>query len=151
METNDSICELRVKGTWAGDVKTDLQIRDFPLLSLDDTEELGGKDEAPNPLEFILASLNGCNGIMIPLVAKECNFSFSAISFDSSGIVDTRGFMGEPDICTHFKSIHHVITIHTTEPDHRLQELKEQVEARCPIFNLLIDANIHLTSEWVKI
>lgn len=50
---------------------------------MDEPEELGGTDERPTTMEYILAALAGCTSVMILLIAKELNFSFTGIQFEN--------------------------------------------------------------------
>lgn len=88
---------------------------------------------------------------MIPLVAKELNFEFSELSFDTKGVIDLRGLMGQPDISTHFQSLTFSVRIKTDESAERLQALQDAVSTRCPVYNLLRDANVKLNTEWTRV
>lgn len=43
------------------------------------------------------------------------------------------------------------IVVDTDESDEALMRLKEEVERRCPLFNLLEDAGVDVESIWSKI
>lgn len=101
-------------------------------------------------MEFVVAALNGCKGVMIPLIANEMNFSFSAIDFETSGIIDTRGLMGEKGVSPHFQKVRFYVTIQTEESEERLTLLQREVERRCPVFNLLVDAGVLIDVKWNK-
>lgn len=118
---------------------------------MDEPTALGGANEGPNPLEYLVASLNGCKGVMIPLIAKELGFEFSELSFDTKGVVDLRGLMGQPGVSTHFQSVTFNVNIKTEESDERLQALQEAVSTRCPVYNLLRDAKVDLRTQWARI
>ncbi len=135
---------------WHSGVQTHSHIRDFASVVMDEPAVLGGQNQGPNPLECLVASLNGCKGVMIPLIAKELGFAFSALSFDTEGVIDLRGLMGVAGVSTHFQSLTLTVTIHTEEPEARLLALQEAVSTRCPIYNLLRDANVALETRWVR-
>ena len=143
--------EVAASSQWISGVQTTSQIRNFSPVLMDEPKALGGADEGPNPLEYLVASLNGCKGVMIPLIAKELGFQFSELSFDTKGVINLRGLMGQKGISTHFQTLTFVVNIKTDESDERLQELQEAVSTRCPIYNLLNDAKVDLRTEWNRI
>lgn len=145
------ILEVSAKSQWQSGVQTKSQIRDFAPVVMDEPKALGGADQGPNPLEFLVASLNGCKGVMIPLIAQELKFEFSELTFDTKGVVDLRGLMGQPDVSTHFQKLTFKVNIKTNESDERLQELQKAVSTRCPVYNLLRDAKVDLYTEWARI
>ncbi len=145
------ILEVAAKSQWQSGVQTHSQIRNFDTVVMDEPTALGGADQGPNPLEYLVASLNGCKGVMIPLIAKELNFEFSELSFDTKGTIDLRGLMGQSGISTHFQSLTFNVSIKTDESDERLQALQEAVSTRCPVYNLLRDAKVDLRTQWARI
>lgn len=144
------ILEVAARTKWQSGVRTVSQIRDFAAVVMDEPSVLGGENQGPNPLEYLVASLNGCKGVMIPLIAKEMDFQFSELSFDTKGVVDLRGLMGQPGISTHFQSLKFSVSIKTDESAERLQALQDAVSARCPIYNLLLDANVSIENQWTR-
>lgn len=147
MSTN--ILEVAARSNWQSGLQTHNHIRNFSPVVMDEPAELGGQNQGPNPLEYLVASLNGCKGVMIPLIANELSFEFSELSFDTRGTVDLRGLMGEPDISTHFQSLTFQVNIKTNESAERLQTLQNAVAERCPVYNLLRDAGVVLHTQWL--
>ena len=144
------LLEVAARSQWQSGVQTHSQIRDFAPVVMDEPTVLGGQNEGPNPLEYLVASLNGCKGVMIPLIAKELDFQFSELSFDTTGVIDLRGLMGQPDISTHFQSLTFSVNIKTDESAERLQALQDAVSARCPVYNLLRDAKVAIDTQWTR-
>ncbi|WP_222564262.1 OsmC family protein [Novilysobacter antarcticus] len=142
------ILEVAARSQWTSGVQTVNRIRDFAPFVMDEPAALGGQNEGPNPLEFLVASLNGCKGVMIPLIAREMDFKFTELSFASEGVIDVRGLMGQEGISTHFQSLDFQVTIRTEESDERLKALEDAVSARCPIYNLLREAKVALRTHW---
>jgi uncharacterized OsmC-like protein len=151
MAQTSTLVKVSAAGKWDSGVKTDISIRNFPIFSMDEPPTLGGVDAGAMPLEYVLAALNGCKGVMIPLVAQELNFVFSGIDFESTGIVDTQGLMGEEGVSTYFQKIRFTANIHTKESEERIEQLKQEVERRCPVLNLFIAAGIKLDIKWSRV
>jgi uncharacterized OsmC-like protein len=151
MAQPSTLVKVSAAGKWESGVKTNISVRNFPTFSIDEPVELGGEDTAPNPVEYVLAGLNGCNGVMIPLVAQELDFTFSGIDFETTGIIDTRGLMGVEGVSPHFQKIRFQVNIQTEESEERVEQLKNEVERRCPVFNLFVDAGIEIDTKWRKV
>ena len=151
MAQSSTLVKVSAAGKWETGVQTTVAIRDFAPFPMDEPPILGGTDTGPNPMEFVVAALNGCKGVMIPLVAGELNFAFSGIEFETSGIIDTRGLMGEQGVKPHFQKIRFQVNIRTEESDERLEQLKAEVERRCPVFTLFVDAGIPIDAQWNKV
>jgi uncharacterized OsmC-like protein len=151
MTQSSTLVKVSAAGKWESGVKTNISVRNFPNFSIDEPVELGGTDTAPNPVEYVLAGLNGCNGVMIPLVAQELNFTFSGVDFETTGIIDTRGLMGVEGVSPHFQKLRFQVNIQTEESEERVEQLKNEVERRCPVFNLFVDAGIKIDTKWSKI
>lgn len=83
-------------------------------------------------------------------VAKEQNFSYNGIEFKNSGTIDARGIRGVEGVSTHFRTVSFEAIFSTDESEDRLEELKKEVERRCAIYNLIVDAGITIESKWYK-
>jgi uncharacterized OsmC-like protein len=151
MPQTSTLVKVSAKGKWESGVKTNISVRNFPVFSMDEPPQLGGNDAGPMPLEYVAATLNGCNGVMIPLVAKELGFTFTGIDFETTGIVDTRGLFGEEGVLTHFQKIRFQVDLQTEESEERIEQLKNEVERRCPVLNLFLDAGIKVDTKWNKV
>ncbi|MGK7379735.1 OsmC family protein [Planococcus sp. 1R117A] len=148
--TTKQIAKVETNGTWDGNLKTSIYARDFSPFIVDEPEYLGGTNEGPNPIEYVLGGLTGCTSVMIGLIAKEKNFSFQGVEFKNNGTIDARGMMGVEGVSPHFQSVGFEAIFSTDESDDRLEELKEEVEKRCPVYNLIVDAGVAIESKWYK-
>ncbi|MEK5069373.1 OsmC family protein [Sporosarcina sp. FSL K6-1508] len=148
--STSQLITVETSGVWISGVKTEISVREFEPFIIDEPKSLGGNDEGPNPVEYVLAGLSGCTSVMISIIAKELNFSYEAVEFKNAGALDVQGLMGVDGVSPHFQSVDFDIVIKTNETDARLQHLKESVEKRCPVMNLLVDAGVPVTSNWIK-
>jgi uncharacterized OsmC-like protein len=144
------LLKVSTSGVWQGGVKTSISIRSFEPFIVDEPRSLGGTDEGPNPVEFVLAGLSSCASVMIALIAKEIKFSYDAVEFSNTGEIDLRGLMGDENVSPHFQSVEFDVVFETNESEERIQELKSIVEKRCPVINLLVDAGVPVKSNWYK-
>lgn len=148
--TNNTLITIETSGKWDGGLKNSVFIRDFSPIIVDEPKGLGGTDEGPNPIEYVLGALSTCTSITIAFVAKELKFSYSGLEFENSGTLDLRGINGVDGVRTHFQTVDIEILFDTDESIEKIERLKETVEKRCPVFNLLKDAGVQLNANWVK-
>lgn len=149
MET-EQLLKIKTSGKWEKGLKTSISVRDFPTLIVDEPKDLGGTDEGPNPVEYVLSALSSCTSVMIGLISKEMEFSYQEVDFENNGTLDLQGLMGVQGISPHFQTVDFDVIFKTDEDDNRLEELKKEVEKRCPVFNLLKDAGVRVESNWYK-
>ncbi len=145
--------KLGIRGVYGwneGGTRTELTVRDFAPFATDEPDTLGGTNSAPSPLEMALASLVGCDGVIINGVANAMGFDYAGVELDCSGQIDVRGPKGVPGIRPYFEKIGMKITIFTDESDRRLEQLQKNVEYRCPVMNLMRAADVQLNVEWIK-
>lgn len=145
-----SLLKVETSGTWESGMKTSIKIRDFASFVIDEPISLGGSNEGANPVEYVLAGLTGCTSIMIAIIAKEQNFAFEGVEFKNSGEIDLKGLMGVKGVSPHFQTVDLEVIVKTNEDEKRLQALKDEVEKRCPVMNLLFDAGVPVQSTWKK-
>lgn len=83
------------------------------------------------------------------MIAKEIGFSFDNLKSDSIGTVYRRGMFGTADVSPHFQMVNNTIVFDTVENKERIQELKKLVQKRCPVYNLLKDADVEIDLHWI--
>jgi len=140
---------VRAYSSRVGKFKNKNTVRDFNF-TIDEPEKLGGTNDAPTPMEYILGSFNGCILIVIEMVATEVHFSFSNLSAETHGELDRRGLAGMADVSPHFHSVKNKVIIETNESTEAIEELKGIVKQRCPAYNLFHDTGIEIELDWKK-
>ncbi|WP_017380492.1 OsmC family protein [Paenisporosarcina sp. TG-14] len=148
--TTQQLLKVNTSGKWESGLKTSISVRDFSPLIVDEPKSLGGTDEGPNPVEYVLAGLSSCTSVMIGIISKEKSFSYQGVDFVNDGTLDLQGLMGIKGISPHFQNVNFDVIISTNEDLSRIEELKEEVEKRCPVYNLLIDAGVKVETNWIK-
>lgn len=96
----------------------------------------------------MLAGLNGCVSVMIAIIAKEMQFAYTAVTFDTKGTLDVRGLMGVPDVTPNFQTVTLNVSIATQESQERIDELMEKVESRCPVMAMIKGSGVQVDGEW---
>lgn len=140
-----------VKGRNDAGTRTVINVRHFPEMITDEPDSMGGTNTAPSPLETTIAALVGCDGVIINGVANAMRFEYTGVDFDCSSQIDARGPKGVPGIKPYFEKVDLKITVYSDESDDRFEKLKFNVENRCPVMNLMKDAGVELTADWIKL
>lgn len=122
-------------------------VRQF-TFDIDEPEKLGGSNQAPTPMEYVLGSFNGCGLIVIEMVAKEINFDLKHLRAYAEGSIDRRGLFGTAQVSPHFQEVLYSVEFESTEDQSRLDEIKTAFKKRCPAYNLLHDAGVRITLDW---
>ncbi|GHH99400.1 OsmC family protein [Neobacillus kokaensis] len=144
------LLKVRTSGKWEEGLKTSISVRNFSEFIVDEPKNLGGTDEGPNPVEYVLGALSSCTSVMIAFIAKEKNFSYQDVEFKNEGTLDLQGLMGVEGVSPHFQTVNFDVIITTDEQDLRIEELKQEVEKRCPVYNLIKDAGVSIETNWYK-
>lgn len=138
---------VRATGARTDPFRTDVDIRDFSFV-IAEPEKIGGKNEAPTPMEYVAGALNGCFTVTIEMVAGEHEFGLDGLAVSCEGVVDHRGLFGTAAVSPHFQSVKVDITLATEEDADRLPALESEVLVRCPVYNLIRDAGTPIDVNW---
>jgi uncharacterized OsmC-like protein len=147
VKTDTNLRKIEVETRWKKKVQTEHTVRGFQFL-IDEPKKIGGDNEAPTPLEYVLGSFNGCLYVVIDLVAKELEFQYDNIEISSEALVDRRGLFGTADVSPYYQSVKNKIIFFTNETPERLEELKQIVKRRCPLYNLMKNAGVDIHLNW---
>lgn len=139
---------LSADGEWESGMRTCLQVRDFEPLYSDEPPSFGGQDSAPNPMEILLAALNGCLSVMIQVIAREKGIEVHGVRLHVEGDLDLRGAMGDPNVPAYFRHVRERVDLVSSVSPDEVRALQEEVQRRCPIYTLLKSAGVNIQSEW---
>lgn len=123
-------------------------------ISTDTYTVLGGKDSAPSPVAYSLASLSSCNQVTGYVVAKDHNITLGEWHVTVHGVLPTavlvQGEQGNPN----WESITLKARVQTDikggNDDPKFRHFVSEIERRCPITQLFIRSGVAFTSEWVN-
>jgi len=111
----------------------------------------GGTGEGPSPLQAVLGALCGCESVTFHRTAKEMDFSYEGIEFEGEFTIDIRGRLGKREVRPHFQTIRVEAKVRTNEDEERLAAVVEETEARCPVYNLVVDAGVNVEMRWIRV
>lgn len=125
--------KFAVHAQGASSAKTIISTRNFQFI-IDEPEELGGTDEAPNPVEYLLASYAGCLNVVAHIVAKELKFQLKDLSISIEGTLNPARLLGKSfEERAGYRGLDvKLLTTSNIDEGLKLRWLKE-IEARCPI------------------
>ena len=132
--------KVRIRAQKASDAKTVVKARNFEII-VDEPVDLGGTDEAPNPVEYVLAAFAGCLNVVGNLIAKEMGFELKDLQIDISGDLNPAKLFGQSDAeRAGFKNIEVKLTPVCDADEATLNEWLRKVEARCPVSDNITNA-----------
>jgi len=141
---------VRIRGDWAGGVRTDVKIRSFDPIVIDEPAVLGGNDAGPNPVEYVLAGLAGCASVMLAVVSQEKGMTYQDAHFDLVGTLDVRGLEGVEGVCPFFSVVRGTVKVKTAASDELFESVVADIERRCPVYSMMKAAGVEMEIRWEK-
>lgn len=125
--------KVRVSAQSENATKTVVKTRNFQIV-IDEPAELGGTNDGPNPVEYVLGAFAGCLNVMAHVVAKELNMTLRGIKIDISGPLNPARLFGQSfEERAGFKEISVVLKPDTDADDATLEKWVHAIEDRCPV------------------
>jgi putative redox protein len=107
------------------------------LVKSDYGEAAGGDNQAPNPIELLLAAMAACIEAAFYEFAVHEGFTISALSVDVEGTLDLRGFFMLDDVSAGFKDLRYTVKIDSPDDEDVIRQLAEKVITHCPVVDSL--------------
>ncbi len=127
---------FRTTGHATGAVATALLSRGHAWL-VDEPANLGGDDEALNPIEAVLGAFLACQTVTYRFWAARLGIRLDTLQLEAEGDLDVRGFFGlDPDVRAGLQQIRVQVRASGPETPERYAELAEVVDRHCPIGDL---------------
>ncbi|MFQ3182607.1 MAG: putative OsmC-like protein [Polaribacter sp.] len=137
---------FNVKGESHSPAKFIAKTGKFQLI-IDEPEALGGTDEAPSPVEYILAGLAGCLNVVGHIVAKELGFTIDTLRIEVTGNLNPDRLLGVSNSeRAGFKKIDLKLIPETDASIEVLVEWLKIVQERCPVKDNLMNTTLIGTS-----
>jgi putative redox protein len=129
---------FRAESRQAAGLRSDVRVRSFKAIPVDEPPALGGADSAPNPVEYALAALATCQEITYRLHADALGIQLDGVAVTVEGDIDLRGFFGvDPSIRPGFTAIRGFVSLDSPAPASDLRRLQDHVNAHCPVLDLV--------------
>lgn len=137
-----------VTGTTYATMRTVLDYAEAGVQVTDEPAAAGGGGSGPTPLQSVLGALCGCEAVTFRRTATEYDFPYERIEFEAASTIDIRGRSGDRSVRPHFQTVKMLARVYSPSTQDKLDELVEEVEARCPVMNLMKDAGVRLDVRW---
>ena len=106
------------------------------LIHADEPVVLLGRDQAPNPAEYLLTALAACVTSALVYHAAARGIKIEEVESQVEGDVDVRGFLGlDENVRKGFQNIRMTLAIHADVTDEQLEELASLGTGFSPIFD----------------
>ncbi|WP_371864984.1 OsmC family protein [Gordonia spumicola] len=120
-------------------VSSQVGIRSFSV-TVDEPPVLGGRDTAPNPVEFYLASLLSCQVVTYRFWAERLGVTLDSLALHAEGDLDVRGFFGlDDDVRPGFTQVRVTVDVAGPDAPERYRELHDIVDKHCPVLDLTVN------------
>jgi len=129
-------------------MRTVLDYAEAGVQVTDEPAAAGGGGSGPTPLQSVVGALCGCEAVTFRRTATEFEFPYERIEFEAAATIDIRGRSGDRSVRPHFQTVKLMARVYSPSTQAKLDELVEEVEARCPVMNLMKDAGVRLDVRW---
>ncbi|MBV9282431.1 MAG: OsmC family protein [Chloroflexi bacterium] len=117
-------------------VLTEARVRQF-TFQVDEPPLLGGTDQAPNPVELVLAALGTCQEIVYAAYAAVLGIELDAVEITVRGPLDLRGLFGLSSAPSGFQHVEMETRIRSREAPEAIRRLVSTVQAHCPVLDII--------------
>lgn len=132
-DSDNDLHPISVEARSENTTKTTVEARGFEMV-VDEPEEMGGTDEGPNPLEYLLGAEAGCLSVTAYVVARDMDIDVNDLEIEIEGGFNPAVNLGETtDERAGLQHADVTIKADTDADDEILQTWIEQVEQRCPV------------------
>lgn len=115
-------------------------VRNFKVFA-DEPPELGGRDGAPSPLEYILVAHGTCLNYMTFFIAKELGIQVNSTEIEVEAALDPAKLAGtDRSVRAGYQTVKVNIKVDADATPDQLARLREEVEARCPVSDNITNA-----------
>lgn len=133
MSETEHLERFAVSAASESQTKTVVEARNFEFV-VDEPASLGGTNDGPNPVEFLLGAWAGCLNVVVQTVAEEQGIDVDGVEIALEGDLDPRKLLGvEPDVRAGYQEIAVAIDVESTADEAALDALETAVEERCPV------------------
>jgi putative redox protein len=125
-----------VHGSGQGAVATAVRAGKHEFL-VDEPGALAGDDVAASPVEFALGALAACQVVVYRLYAQALGIQVDDVDVTAEGDLDARRLFGiDENVRPGFGAVRLNISIAGPESEERYRQLRDAVDAHCPVLDL---------------
>ncbi|OIO60526.1 MAG: hypothetical protein COX57_07325 [Alphaproteobacteria bacterium CG_4_10_14_0_2_um_filter_63_37] len=136
---NGTKTEVSISKITAGGQNIARPDRQF-TLTVDEPPQLGGTDEAPNPVEYLAAGLCGCLTAGIATNAALFNTKLQGIEVSVELDCDINGVLGLDDAVPNgCNRLHYTVKLTGSDGEEKMIASKEVLDRKSPVLNTLVN------------
>lgn len=132
-----AVYKPRVSSRHVKGLYTETTARDH-LVKADYPVPAGGDNQAPNPIELLLAAFAACIESAFYEFALHEGLTVNSISAEIEGALDLRGLFMVDGVEAGFKGLTYHLTIESPDDEDKVRDLAERVIAHCPVVDSLV-------------
>jgi uncharacterized OsmC-like protein len=118
---------------WTGAFRSEAAVRGFAPIASDEPRGIGGSDQAPNPVEQLLAALGNCLAVGYAANASAAGITIRDLRINLDGDLDLRTFLGLADGHAGFSAIRVAVHLDSDADEAAAAELHRKVAATSPV------------------
>lgn len=142
MSDTNELPSMRIEAESESTTKSSVTARDFEM-TVDEPESMGGSDDGPTPLEYLIAGQAGCLNVTGHQVAEDMGIGLDGLEIAIEGEFDPAKFAGEDvDERAGYQGLRVTIEAETDADKDTLEEWVERVEERCPVTDNVENATL---------
>jgi len=135
-----SLLKFSIQSKSETPARTEIKTRGFKLI-VDEPAELGGTNQAPNPVEYILAGYAGCINVVAHITAKELNIDLKDLNISIEGDLNPARLFGTSfEERAGYQNLEVKLTTSSVIDGQAKIKWLEQIENRCPVNDNLRNA-----------
>ena len=121
---------------------------DGHTITTDEPSSRGGTDIGPPPFNLHFAMLSGFMLATLCLILADRSMTFDEVRIHLSTNLDPRGVFGVARDIRPISKIHKTVTIRSNATVEQVVEIRDQLEWRCMVSQMLLLAGVEMTEEW---
>jgi uncharacterized OsmC-like protein len=135
-----NLLKFSIQSKSTSPARTEIETRGFKLI-VDEPQSLGGTNDAPNPVEYILAGYAGCINVVAHLTAKEFNIDLKDLQISIDGDLNPARLFGESfKERAGYQNINVQLKTESKIDEKIKARWLEAIETRCPVNDNLRNA-----------
>lgn len=133
MSETDHLKRFSISAESENETKTLVEAREFEFV-VDEPEALGGTNDGPNPVEYLIGAWAGCLNVVLHTVSDERDIELDGVAIGIEGDLDPRKFLGiADDARAGYQDLRVNIEVDADADQESLDALAAEVEERCPV------------------
>ena len=122
-----------------GGLQLNCSARGFEFI-IDEPENVGGTNEAMNPLEALLCSLGACKMMVVRFFYQAKQINLKSMRVEILGEIDSDRLKGKPNVKIGFSKIITNYYIDADNTDEEIKDLVAFIETTCPVKDTIVNA-----------